>query len=463
MLRVSLPSARAGEWRYITDVLLREFLGLDYSIQFENRQAVRITLDDEFGELSVANILLAVPEDHWLTPASMPKVPAPMWRVPPPLNRRQLRDIEIPALYAEPFDRFQCSPGSVHLPLDIFGASFWFLTRYEEVVSQTYDVRGRFTAQSSIAWQQGFLMRPVVDEMVELLWNAIQCLWPRLTRRERRLRIRSTHDVDEPYEMRPFNLKRAFRRVGGEILLRRAPMDACRTGLNIGRALLGLPFHDRCDTYDYAMDQCERYGASCAFYFICGQSASDPRYDVTEPLYRKLISHILNRGHEVGLHPGYDTFLDPEKLRDELKTLQEVLERNGGNPTNLGGRQHYLRWRAPDTWQQWEDAGLAYDSSVGYAEHVGFRCGTCQEFPVFNVRTRQALRLRERPLMLMEGTMIGPHYMRLSVADAMAYSTRVAAKCREFQGSLVLLWHNDQLRHQYHRRIYTALLASGAN
>ena len=47
-------------------------------------------------------------------------------------------------------------------------------------------------------------------------------------------------------------------------------------------------------------------------------------------------------------------------------------------------RQHYLRWRAPTTWQNWEDAGLDYDSTVGYADHVGFRAGTCYEYPIFN-------------------------------------------------------------------------------
>jgi O-antigen/teichoic acid export membrane protein len=37
------------------------------------------------------------------------------------------------------------------------------------------------------------------------------------------------------------------------------------------------------------------------------------------------------------------------------------------------------------TWQIWKDAGLDYDSTLGFADDVSFRCGTCREFTWFSL------------------------------------------------------------------------------
>jgi len=45
--------------------------------------------------------------------------------------------------------------------------------------------------------------------------------------------------------------------------------------------------------------------------------------------------------------------------------------------------------------------------TVGYAEREGFRCGTCYEFKPFNFLTRKKLKVKEYPLTIMEGTLVG--------------------------------------------------------
>ena len=47
------------------------------------------------------------------------------------------------------------------------------------------------------------------------------------------------------------------------------------------------------------------------------------------------------------------------------------------------GRQHFLRFEVPTTWQIWEDANMEWDSTMGYADKKGFRCGTCYSYGVF--------------------------------------------------------------------------------
>ena len=86
---------------------------------------------------------------------------------------------------------------------------------------------------------------------------------------------------------------------------------------------------------------------------------------VDDPRSRKIksiISELRTQGCENGVHPGYDTYLCPEKLREEVEIVRAAMGEYA-----MGGRQHYLRW-SPQTWTDWERSGLSYDSSVGFAD-----------------------------------------------------------------------------------------------
>jgi len=49
------------------------------------------------------------------------------------------------------------------IPFDIFAASFYLLSRYEEYLPHVKDEYGRFTPNDSLAFKHDFLHQPVVD------------------------------------------------------------------------------------------------------------------------------------------------------------------------------------------------------------------------------------------------------------------------------------------------------------
>src|SRR5690606_26065217 len=135
----------------------------------------------------------------------------------------------------------------------------------------------------------------------------------------------------------------------------------------------------------------ERYGLKSAFYFkTSDRGPFDSGYDLSDEPALSMFREVRARGHEVGFHPGYTTFDDPAILALEKERFDAV---SGGLP--VGGRQHNLRFQAPETWRQWAALGLVYDSTVGYAEQSGFRCGTCHPFPVYDFVNDSALPLVE--------------------------------------------------------------------
>lgn len=120
---------------------------------------------------------------------------------------------------------------------------------------------------------------------------------------------------------------------------------------------------------------------------------------------------------------------------------------------------HYLRWEHPTTMYGWVQAGMSYDSTLGYADKPGFRCGTCFEYPAFDVVRDQILPLRIRPLVAMDQTFLGAHYMALSAGEeAFDAFFRIKNACRQVGGVFSLLWHNSFFPTCAEKDLYTQIL-----
>jgi hypothetical protein len=444
MLLVEVPTGREPERRYVLDVILADRLGLEWTLRTAERRDVRITRADDPGGASVTlpDGLFATPSADWLTPASMPVV--------------RMAD-GLPVLYEAPSPASDAEPGATMLEVDVLGGAFFMLTRYEELVIRERDGFGRFPAAASVAVRHGFLGTPVVDLYVDLLWDALQRTWPGLRRRETSYEVLLSHDVDDPLSTLEHGPREIVRQFAGDLARRRDPRMLARRA----RALLGDKASDPHNTFGFLMDVSERHGLRSAFYFLPYRDER-PRdggpYLFEDAWVRSLIGRVARRGHEVGLHPSFGTFRDATRTREELARLQRVAEAEGVRQEAWGGRQHYLRWANPVTWRNWEAAGLSYDASVGYADAVGFRTGTCHPYRVFDLEERRTLRLWERPFQVMDVTLLST--MGLTPAAARATVRDVAAACRRHRGCLGILWHNNTLlRSDREKRFYETLVA----
>ena len=351
----------------------------------------------------------------------------------------------------------------LEIGFDLFGGAFFLLTRYEEVARPVRDRHDRFPATASVAYRAGFLDRPVVNEYVELLWQCLQRLWPRLERRPRSPRILLSHDVDWPVVTLRRSRPQTIRAAAGDLVRRRDWRLAVDRWRSWGAVRAGDWDADVGNTFDFIMSESERHGLSSAFNFIAGHSAGaiDGAYTLDDPWIRSLLRRIHDRGHEIGLHPSYNTYLDPERTKAEFARLREACQDLGIEQAVWGGRQHYLRWRNPQTWQNWADAGLTYDSTLGFADEIGFRGGVCYEYPVFNLLTRQRLDLVERPLIVMDATLLGDSDRpggSVSPAAAIAQIVALSDRCRQFDGDFTLLWHNTWLLQESQKAAYQECL-----
>jgi hypothetical protein len=456
MLSVHCPDLCRAEQHWIVSVLLGDFLGLAHEIRFDDKDTVRIAADGKTLELPAIFVHRA--HGHWLSAKTMPAEPLPRWRAPADHFPRAAVGPALPLIFGS--GTFERRDNEAVLGLDVFGAGFFMLSRYEEAVSARRDSHQRFPSAASLACREGFLERPIVDEYTEILWLAMQSLWPRLQRRQRRFTTAVTCDVDHPYHASARSLFRLFKRTAGEALRKRTWADGCRPLRNYFGSRKGNWSHDPYyHTVDWMMDVNEAAGNKVSFYFIpeVTDAALDDTCPITEPAVAAMLKRIADRGHEIGIHPGYRTYQDKQRLLAGLYRLREVLHRQRITQPVAGGRQHYLRWstRTPAIWHE---AGLRYDSTLAYADHAGFRCGTSHEYRMYDLHQRRALDVRQRPLICMESSVIG--YMGYGFTEAALQKMKaLKSAAKAFDGSFTLLWHNSYLEAHSAREMYREIIA----
>jgi hypothetical protein len=344
------------------------------------------------------------------------------------------------------------------LAVDVLGSVFYLLSRYEEVARRARDAHGRFPTTASLAMAEGFLERPIADDYVDLLWAGLHAMWPHLRRRASSFRLRLTHDVDQPRAALGQSPGAIAHALAGDLLRRRDLDLAFRRARSVLDARTGRTDRDPLNTFDLLMNTSERHGLRSVFYFMAGNVPGDVdfRYRLSEPWFIDLLRRIHDRGHEVGLHSSYASYLSAERIQAEFDALRSACRSAGFDQPSWGVRQHYLRFRNPETWRIQEAAGLDHDSSLGFAEHVGFRAGTCREYALFDILERRELRLRERPLVVMDATLFT--YLGLGLADAASKARAIVDACRRHDGDAVVLYHNDVLAAMNRRRHYQELV-----
>jgi peptidoglycan/xylan/chitin deacetylase (PgdA/CDA1 family) len=320
--------------------------------------------------------------------------------------------------------------GRAHISADIIAAAFYLLSGWQEYFSEARDRHGRFPYAASVQQQYGFVALPVVNYYFDVLKTAVehvtgQPLTPRRWAGEAPFATFISHDID--------GLRSAWK----------APAKAALKGgqlLRFGRQLWQhLTRPDAWDNLEAVAAATAEYGARSTF-FILPEHRPGPDgtpnadFRLTLALLARL-ARLEAQGSELGLHGSIGTAVDGRRLGREHKRLR---------PAHRGLRFHYLGWEPRRTPAVVEATGLfSYDSTLGFAEHFGFRHSYCHPFYPFNFATGGAHGFLEIPLNVMDATLHHPNYLRLGPTEILPALTPMLAEIERFGGVASVLWHND--------------------
>ena len=339
--------------------------------------------------------------------------------------------------------------GKSAIPFDIFAASFYLISRYEEYLPHVKDQHGRYTAEQSLAFKYRFLEKPVVDIWAYKLLEALKERFPDYEYKQRKYEFISTVDIDNAYA---YKYKSFVRRVGGffkDLLFFKLVnvWNRFAVALNIKR--------DPFDTFEQIINIRKEKNIKTIFFFLIGDYTTfDTNVSASKNKFRLLIKEMVDYAL-VGLHPSYFTMTNASLLKKEKLRLEGII-----NMPIQRSRQHYLRFSLPETYQNLIDLEVEEDYSMGYASNVGFRAGTCTPFYFYDLDFEIQTPLKVFPFALMDTTL--NDYMKLTPRQSLGRIRDLKNEVRAVNGSFITLFHNESLsdydRWKGWKRLYDSMI-----
>ena len=320
--------------------------------------------------------------------------------------------------------------GRATIAADIISAAFYLLSGWQEYFFGARDRHGRFPYAASVQQQYGFVALPVVNYYFDVLKTAVEHVTGRPLRPRRwaggaPFAAFITHDID--------NLRSAWKAPAKTALHQKQL-------LKFGRlAWQHFTRPDAWDNLEAVAAAVAGHGARSTFFILPehrpgADGTPNADYKIAASL-RERLRRLKQAGSEISLHGSIGTAADGgARVGREIEALR---------PDNAGLRFHYLRWEPRATPALVAAAGFRYDSTLGFAEHFGFRNAYCRPFYPFDFTTGGAHGFLEIPLNVMDATLHHPNYLQLRPEEILPALQPMFAEIEKFGGVATVLWHND--------------------
>jgi len=414
MLFIYSPSENIQRLDYIAGHIFNSVLGIDYSI-VQDKIAFR-KLNGACINYSDENLYHGL----WIVPQGL------MFEK----GIRKISDLRT-SQWNGYFCFFRQAQGDI--PFDLFAASFYLLTLYEEYFPKQLDKHGRFNPNESLTYKNDFLEIPLIDRWAYLLKEELEKKYTGTTFNKREFRFVSTIDVDHPYKYLHKGIIKSIGRIMQDLLQRK--FKNITTRLAVCLRIKSDPYMEILKWFD----RIHRKNGKSYYLFALMKDGGKYGRKTIFPLtaYYRYLRNLDSA--IVGLHPSYDTYQNYRQLTVEKKRLGKALKKD----RIAASRQHFLRMAVPGTFRHLEAAGFEEDFTVAFAHAPGFRSGTAIPYYFYDVEKDAESKLLLHPTVVMDASLIT--HLHLGPEAALEKIKRLIDECKQSGGDFVSLWHNSNL------------------
>lgn len=315
---------------------------------------------------------------------------------------------------------------------DLFAATFYLVSRYEEYQGFEPDAHHRFPPEASILYKSKSFEFPLVNSWIQKLKHELHTKWPELKFNEPKFKFISTIDIDSTFQYREKGflwslagfLKDSFKGNLGEV------KDRFQT-------LAGLK-KDAFDVFDEIEKLHEELNTEVIYFWLLADYAPFDKNINWKNKRQSEVIKKLNVIYPIGIHPSYQSNTKPGLLEKEITRLQNI---TGKKPQI--SRQHFLIYSFPKTYQKLIENGIKNDYSMGYTSQYGFRAGIASPFYFYDLTQEKTTDLLLFPFCSMDITPL--HYYKLTPQQAIEKNREFLQKVKDVNGIFISLWHNESL------------------
>lgn len=318
-----------------------------------------------------------------------------------------------------------------NIPFDIFAASFYLLTRYEEYQPHVSDKHERFSATQSLAYVNNFLEKPVIDIWAFKLLECLLQKFPEFQTNPSVFQSIITINVNETFA---YKQKGIIRNVAGYFIdFFKLDFRGVLRRTSVCLRLQEDPF----DNYSKLLELAKKSKSKILFFFLFSEYTTfDTNISSTSQEYKLLIKSIIDYV-PFGQLFSYYTLKSTKKLMKEKKRFEQVVNR----PLTKS-RQHVNRFEIPKTYQNLVDIGISEDYSMGYYTHAGFRASSCTPFYFYNLDYEIQTPLKVFPFAINDNTFIEK---QLTSKEAFLQIKAIEHEVRKVNGTFISIFHNTIL------------------
>ena len=322
------------------------------------------------------------------------------------------------------------------MPFDIFSASFYLITRYEEYLPHEKDIYGRYAHTNSLSFKEGFLHLPIINLWLKELMIMLQTKWPSMVFHQPHFSFTPTYDIDIAYSYRYHSL---LNKSGGILKsFIKGQWETLQERLYVLTGKQKDPF----DTYNWLDELHEKHKLKPIYFFLIAERRKG--YDRNLSPHRAAMQKLI-KGHsakyKIGIHPSWQSEGDINILKMEIKLFEEITDARVSH-----SRQHYIRMHFPDTYRLLIDFDIKNDYSMGYGSINGFRASFTSSFYWFDLKRNEQTDLQIHPFCYMEANSFfeQQYSAEMAAAEIHEYFKIV----RSVNGHLITIFHNHFITEQ---------------
>ena len=311
-------------------------------------------------------------------------------------------------------------------PFDIFAASFYLLSRYEEYLPHEIDMYGRYAHENSLAFKEDFLRQPLINIWISNFSASLKNKFTALNPQHLYFKYTPTYDIDIAWS---YKSKGILRNIGGFIKSPSALRLAVLSGIK----------KDPFDCYEFLRSLHKEYQMDPVYFFLVASSRSN--YDKNISPYNHNMWRLLKRHamiYSVGLHPSWRSNEKEGLLKKEKRILETA-----GNIQITQSRQHYIKFSLPQTFEALIQVGITDDYSMGYGSINGFRASVASSFIWYNLSAEKASTLRIHPFCFMDANSF--YEQKQNAAESFSELMYYYEICKKVNGNFISIFHNNFL------------------
>lgn len=326
---------------------------------------------------------------------------------------------------------------------DLLKSAFYLLSGYQEYYSNKRDQLNRYLFSESIQNKLDITHLPLVNYYFKKIKDGIEKYYSiehiNLAHEINcdKFGLLLTHDIDRVTFYDIHRVKLLIKKLLGlkqssetKFFLLQSLVDSLFQYLNVFKR--NNPYWN----FEYLRALERKYNYKSVFYFLhSDQLHVDSYYSFSDKHVKELIHWLEKEKCEIGIHGTVASATNLENSKRYLNKLEKI-----SNNKILGIRQHRLTYEHTITTRIHDQLGLMYDSTLGFAEHEGFRNSFCLPFKLYDFENDCMFNVFEIPLNIMDVTLF--HYRNLDLSSAKKVVMKILNEIKNFNGIMTILWHN---------------------